>query len=208
MLIGVTGGIGTGKSEAAALLGSALEAPVYSADQLCRDQLVAGRPGYHRFVERFGPAFLERPDGPIDRAHLRRAVFADEALRRELEEILHPLVRQELQNARRTAGPKRCVVAEVPLLFECGWRDDFDFIVCVDAPRQLVIDRVRARDTVSAEEIERIMATQLPAEQKRSQADWLIENDGDRAALAAQVGRLAEFLRHRCGVAAKSQHGR
>jgi dephospho-CoA kinase len=80
--------------------------------------------------------------------------------------------------------------------------------VCVDAPRQLVIDRVRARDTVSAEEIERIMATQLPAEQKRSQADWLIENDGDRAALAAQVGRLAEFLRHRCGVAAKSQHGR
>ncbi len=208
MLIGVTGGIGTGKSEAAALLGRALEAPVYSADHLCRDQLAVGQPGYRRFVEHFEAAFLEEPEGPIDRVRLRRAVFADAALRRELEKILHPLVRRELHSVRHAVGPHRYAVAEVPLLFESGWRDDFDFIVCVDAPRQLVFDRVTARDGVPAEEIERIMATQLPAEQKRSQADWLIENDGDRAALAAQVGRLADFLQHRFGIAAKSQYGR
>ncbi|MCB2217282.1 dephospho-CoA kinase [Desulfofustis glycolicus] len=197
MLIGITGTIGTGKSSVATLLGSELEAPVFSADQLCRDQLVVGHPGYRLFVEHFGAAFLERPEGPIDRARLRRAIFADEAARRELEAILHPLVRRELLNAGRAAGRYRCVVAEVPLLFESGWHDDFDFIVCVDAPRELVFKRVTARDAVPADQIERIMAAQLPAEQKRSQADWLIINDGDRAALTAQVARLADFLRSR-----------
>jgi dephospho-CoA kinase len=200
MLIGITGTIGTGKSAVATLLGRELEAPVYSADQVCRDQLVVGQPGYRHFVEHFGATFLERPEGPIDRVRLRQAIFADEAVRRELEAILHPLVRRELLSAGRAAGGTRWVVAEVPLLFESGWHDDFDFTVCVDAPRQQVFKRVTARDSVPAEQIERIMAAQLPAEQKRSQADWLIINDGDRAALKAQVARLADFLRSRFGM--------
>jgi dephospho-CoA kinase len=208
MLIGITGGIGTGKSAVAESLARRLHAVLLNADQICRDLLDLGQPGYRHFVTRFGDQYLSAPGGTIDRARLRRALFADETMRRGVEEILHPLVRQEVLSAGRSAGRHRCVVAEVPLLFECGWREDFDFVVCVDAPRSVVIERVSTRDTVSQEDVERIIALQLPVEHKRRQADWLIENDADQAALEKQVAQLADFLREQCGGGPKSHQAR
>lgn len=204
MLIGVTGGIGTGKSAVTALLAGMLDAPELSADQLCRELLEPGQPGYRQFVRVFGAEFLEEPAGAIDRGRLRRELFTDDTLRRQLEAILHPLVRTALQEARVSSGSGRFVVAEVPLLFECGWQSDFDWVVCVDAPRSLAAERVAARDKVPPDEVYRVMAVQLPSEVKKKQADYCIDNTGDDAATEKQVTELASFLRSRFGIVAKS----
>lgn len=130
MLLGVTGTIGSGKSYVAARLGRLLGAPVLSADSICRELLEKDQPGYLAFLNQGGQAYLSQA-GDIDRPRLRDAAFQDQGLRRILEEILHPLVRQRLTQARASLAPDTCMVAEVPLLFESGWQSDFDYIVCV-----------------------------------------------------------------------------
>ncbi|BDD87531.1 dephospho-CoA kinase [Desulfofustis limnaeus] len=195
MLIGVTGSIGTGKSTVATLLAEQLSAPLLSADQICRDLLVPGQPGYREFVATCGRDFVVTEGARIDRTRLRTALFTDTALRRQLERILHPLVREVLRQAHVDAGPDGVVVAEVPLLFECGWQDDFDYVICVEAPPALVNQRVARRDGVPEAQIEQIRGVQLPAEKKRLGSDWVINNDGDRAALVTQVSELAKKIK-------------
>jgi dephospho-CoA kinase len=197
MLIGVTGSIGTGKSTVAILLAEQLSALLLSADQICRDLLVPGQPGYREFVATSGRDFVVSEGASLDRTRLRTALFADTTLRRKLERILHPLVREVLRQAHVDAGPDGVVVAEVPLLFECGWQDDFDFVVCVEAPPALVNKRVVRRDDVPETQIEQIRGAQLPAEKKRLGSDWVIDNDGDRANLVTQVSELAKKIKQK-----------
>lgn len=191
MLIGVTGGIGTGKSKVAEMLAQLLGATLVNADAVCRELLETGKPGYIQFVQRYGGTYLERPAGPIDRHRLRTALFADDCMRRDLENILHPMVRRILAQSCSSNSSNGSVVAEVPLLFESGWQDDFDVIVCVDAPQSTVTNRVVARDGVASAEVQRIIKLQLPQEKKKQMADWVINNDGSEDALKDQVTALA-----------------
>ena len=136
----MTGGIGSGKSRVASLLGRLLTGIVISADDVCRELLEAGREGYLQFVRSGGTQFLDG-DGVINRVKLREKIFADPALRDQLEAILHPLVLERIQAVAEDA-PDSFVIAEVPLLFERGWQDQFDTIIAVSAPQDVVVQRV------------------------------------------------------------------
>lgn len=194
MMIGITGGIGSGKSFVATLLGEMLQAPVYSSDDICRRLLQRGEAGYQQVIDTWGESYLN-DDGDIDRVLLRKAVFADQKVRRSLEAILHPLVRLELLAARNRGGRHSLQIAEVPLLFECGWQGDFDYIVCVTADPDLAVHRVAARDSVRPAEVEMIFAVQMDPLLKAERSDWVIDNSASLGQTKVQVQQLVAELR-------------
>lgn len=193
MLIGVTGSIGSGKSLVARLLGELLPAPVYISDEICRFQLQKGETGYNAFIGIWGNRFLSK-SGEIDRVVLRAAVFDDDDIRRQLEEILHPLVRQTLLDLKRESDPCSMHIAEVPLLFECGWQSDFDTTVCVVAKRQTVLRRVVQRDSVKQADVEKILNLQMDPEARAEQSDWVVDNNGSIDETTRQVAALVKPL--------------
>lgn len=193
MIVGVTGGIGSGKSRVASLLGRLLTGIVISADDVCRELLEAGREGYLQFVRSGGTQFLDG-DGVINRVKLREKIFADPALRDQLEAILHPLVLERIQAVAEDA-PDSFVIAEVPLLFERGWQDQFDTIIAVSAPQDVVVQRVVDRDRISREDVGKIIAVQMPMEEKNSRADHVIDNSADWQESEKQVVDLAARLK-------------
>lgn len=193
MIVGVTGGIGSGKSRVASLLGRLLTGIVISADDVCRELLEAGREGYLQFVRSGGTQFLDG-DGVINRVKLREKIFADPALRDQLEAILHPLVLERIQAVAEDA-PDSFVIAEVPLLFERGWQDQFDTIIAVSAPQDVVVKRVVDRDRISREDVGKIIAVQMPMEEKNSRADHVIDNSADWQESEKQVVDLAARLK-------------
>lgn len=193
MRVGVTGGIGSGKSRVASLLGRLLTGIVISADDVCRELLEAGREGYLQFVRSGGTQFLDG-DGVINRVKLREKIFADPALRDQLEAILHPLVLERIQAVAEDA-PDSFVIAEVPLLFERGWQDQFDTIIAVSAPQDVVVQRVVDRDRISREDVGKIIAVQMPMEEKNSRADHVIDNSADWQESEKQVVDLAARLK-------------
>jgi len=194
MLIGITGTIGSGKSLVAGLLGDLLEVPVYSSDEICRQLLEKGEAGYAAFVKAWGDKFLDET-GAIDRLMLRTAVFEDHSLRQQLESILHPLVRATLHEEQKLTDPGQILIAEVPLLFECGWHVDFDAIVSVITDRNKVLERVAARDHVKYEDIEKILGVQMDPALKAERSDWVINNSGDIAETQKQVRTLADTIK-------------
>lgn len=193
MIVGVTGGIGSGKSRVASLLGRLLGGIVISADDVCRELLEAGREGYLQFVRSGGTQFLDG-DGVINRVKLREKIFADPALRDQLEAILHPLVLERIQAAAEDA-PDSFVIAEVPLLFERGWQDQFDTIIAVSSPQDVVVQRVVDRDRISPEDVGKIIAVQMSMEEKNSRADHVIDNSADWQESEKQVVDLAARLK-------------
>lgn len=194
MLVGVTGSIGSGKSSVAKLLGKFLSARVFSADEICRQMLEVDQPAYLEFVKRWGTTFLGA-DKKIDRLLLREQVFLDLDIRESLESILHPMVRTKLLEEKLSTPSQRFMVAEVPLLYESGWEQDFDSIVCVACDTSHVIDRVKQRDKVSADEVEKIITSQMPASKKKKRADWVIDNNGGFSETEVQVTALADTLK-------------
>lgn len=194
MIIAVTGGMGAGKSTAAELLGKLLEYDVLDADILCRNLLQPHMPGWQGVRKKWGDRFFDL-SGNIDRPALRKALFADSVVRQGVERILHPLVRQEIM---RLAAEKRLrltgLVVEVPLLFEAGWQDDFDWIVVVYAGPECCVERIVRRDRVSPEAGRAAMSTQIPLEEKALRADSVIENSGPLALTILEVYHLARFL--------------
>ena len=189
VLIGLTGGIGSGKSAVARLLAS-LGAAVVDADAVARQVVEPGEPALARLVEAFGPEILH-PDGTLDRRALGRRVFRDEAARRTLESIVHPAIRartwEQIQSLM-AAGRYPAVVWDVPLLFEVGAEGLVDQVWVVTAPQAVRLERLRRRDPdLSVEELERRMAAQMPLEEKAARAHVVIDNGGDWDATRRQV---------------------
>lgn len=195
VVVGLTGNMAAGKSSVAELWRRA-GVPVVSADELAREAVVAGSPGLARVKALLGSEAVGE-DGTMDRAAVRRMVFADDGLRRALEAIVHPEVKR-LRDAwtamQRTAGA-RVVVWEIPLLFETGIEKEVDVVVLVDAP--VDARRRRAMETrgLEAQEADAMMAAQLSADRKRDRADFVVVNDGTRERLVARAaGVLGQIL--------------
>lgn len=194
MRVGLTGGLGAGKSTVAALLAKH-GAVVIDADVLAREVVRAGTPGFDAVVERFGPDVVGA-DGELDRARLAEIVFGDDAARDALNGIVHPLVAQRSAELMAGAAHGATVVYDVPLLVENDLRDGFDVVVVVEADIATRLRRLAERG-LSDEQAQARMAAQASDEQRRAVADEVVRNDGDRARLAADVERLWSRLQGR-----------
>jgi len=187
-LVGLTGGIGSGKSAVAAAF-AARGADVLDADDVAHAISRRGEPGHRAVVDALGRSFLT-DSGELDRAALRRRAFDDATFRRDLEQLLHPLIAARLDEAiAGLRGPYGLLV--VPLLLDRGGlRKRVARILVVDCPEQEQVRRVQLRSGITADEVRRIMAAQLPRAERLAQADDVIDNSGPLEALAPQVERL------------------
>ena len=199
LLIGLTGGIGSGKSTVARLL-ERRGAVVIDADQLAREAVAKGTPGFDRVVAAFGATVLT-PDGDLDRSALAARIFSDPAEKAALEAIVHPEVARrfgEMVESVRTSD--RVVVYVTPLLVELGLAPAFDVVVVVTASTHLRISRVASDRGLSPDDVRERMAAQATDEQRMEVADVLVDNDGSLADLEPQVDRLWGDLVARAGV--------
>ena len=185
--VGLTGGIGSGKSTVESLFRE-LGVPVLDADQVARELVEPGSETLTRIREHFGESVLT-PEGGLDRAALRRRVFADPGERRWLEQLLHPLIRERMA-AWSGSQESPYLILSIPLLFESGMRDLVDRVLVVECDPQIRIRRVCRRDAVSPQEVEAILQTQAGDEARRRLADDILENQGDLDSLRRQVERL------------------
>jgi dephospho-CoA kinase len=190
--VGLTGGIGSGKSEVSRRL-AALGAVIIDADVAARAVVAPGTPGLARVAEAFGTGVLG-PDGALDRERLGAIVFSDPAARARLNAIVHPLVREWMGAAERAAvdGARGdlVVVHDVPLLAEGGRAGDFDLVIVVDVPPELQLERlVRQRDMAPGQARARI-AAQASREQRLAAADIVIDNSGTLDDLDRRVGEV------------------
>ena len=192
MRVGLTGGIASGKSTVSAMLRE-LGAVVIDADQLARDVVAPGTPGLAAVVEEFGPGVLTET-GELDRPAVGRIVFADEAARKRLEAIVHPLVFEEITRLESDAPQGAVVVHDIPLLAESGRAESFDAVVVVDAPPELQLSRMVEDRGWSREDAESRMAAQASREDRLAIATHVIENEGTLEELRAQVDELAKRL--------------
>jgi dephospho-CoA kinase len=188
MLVGLTGGIGSGKSLVAELL-AAHGATIIDADVLAREAVAPGTPGLAAVRERFGTGVL-RPDGSLDRAALGKIVFGDPLARRDLEAIIHPAVRARAA-ALAAAAPEGAVVVQViPLLVETGQQGHFDQVVVVDVEPEVQLSRIVRRDGLSEAEARARLRAQASREARLAAAHVVLRNNGTRDDLAAAVDRL------------------
>jgi dephospho-CoA kinase len=188
LLVGLTGGIASGKSTVSRQL-AALGCRVIDADALAREVVEPGRPAWARIVEEFGREVL-RPDGQLDRKRLGGLVFADPARRRALEAVTHPAIlarRQEILAAWTAEGFDGVVVQDTPLLFEVGAAAHMDRVVVVHADRATQIRRLCDRDGLDRAEAERRVASQMPLDAKARLAHYVIDNAGTPPETEAQV---------------------
>jgi dephospho-CoA kinase len=197
--VGLTGGIGSGKSEVSRRL-AALGAVVLDADKAARAVVEPGTPGLARVAETFGPGVL-REDGSLDRAKLAEIVFADDAARTKLNAIVHPLVRAYMRSAEQAAiqasGDGAVIVHDVPLLAEGGRGNEFDLVIVVDVPPEVQVERLAAqRDTPESQARAR-MAAQATRDQRLAVADIVIDNSGTLAELDRRVSDVWAGLRDR-----------
>jgi dephospho-CoA kinase len=175
-MVGLTGGIGAGKSAVADRLAE-LGAVVIDADRLAREAVAAGTDGLAEVVAAFGPDVLS-PDGALDRSALARRVFGDEAARRRLEEIIHPRVRARTAELVAAAPPDAVVVNDVPLLVETGIAAAFEVVIVVLADEETRVARLVGDRGMTREEAYARIRAQASDEQRRAVADVVIVNDG------------------------------
>lgn len=189
VMIGLTGGIGSGKSTVAALL-AARGALVIDADAIARQVVEPGRPALGALAERFG-ADIVGPDGRLDRALLARRAFETAEARQDLDAITHPAIAEEFLRQVAAAPAGAVVVHDVPLLAESATlrADGYAGVVVVEAPLALRLDRL-ARRGVPRDDAERRVAQQASDEQRRALATWVLDNSGDLVALEAQIDDL------------------
>ncbi len=194
IVVGLTGNVGAGKSTVARLWRRA-GVPVVSADRLARTAVAPGSPALAQIEKLFGPGVIGS-DGFMDRAHVRRRVFRDPETRKQLEAIVHPVVkrlRDEWTEERR-AGGADLVVWEIPLLFETGAEDEVDVIVLVDAPPGLRRRRIMETRGLTAEAASAIMNAQLPTEVMHHRTDFVVENAGTREELDLRAAHILDAL--------------
>lgn len=194
-IIGLTGGIASGKSTVSALLRQA-GIPVIDADQVARQVQRPGSVALDKLAAAFGPAIIA-PDGSLNRQQLGQRVFDDPAARQELDRIVQPLIKdtiwQAVDNLRRQGVAN--VVLDVPLLFEAGYDTDCDLVVVVRVSPATELRRLMARNGYSRAAAQARIAAQLPLSVKVTKADVVIDNDGSREETRRQVAQLVEDLR-------------
>jgi dephospho-CoA kinase len=187
-VVGLTGGIGSGKSAVADLF-AAQEVAVIDTDAIAHELTAAGGGAMPAIRAGFGDA-VATPDGALDRAAMRAMVFADPASRKRLEAILHPLIRAESEQ-RIAAATSPYVILMVPLLVESGsYRERVQRVAVVDCAEETQIARVMGRNGLAREEVERILAAQATRAERLAAADDVIDNDGDIAALPPRIAQL------------------
>jgi dephospho-CoA kinase len=183
--VGLTGGIASGKSTVARLLVE-LGAVLIDGDALAREVVARGTPGLAQVVAEFGEQLLT-PEGDLDRASLGRIVFSDEAARRRLEAITHPLIFQRYADLEAAAPAGALVVHDIPLLAESGRADSFDEVIVVDATPELQLERMLRDRGWTREEAESRIAAQATREQRLAIATYVIDNTGSLEELRARV---------------------
>jgi dephospho-CoA kinase len=190
--LGLTGGIGSGKSTVARLLAQR-GAMLVDADAISRQLTTPGGLAMSLISDTFGPDFVT-PSGALDRGKMRALAYADAAARQQLEAIVHPLVAQESQKQALLAAAQgwRCIMFDIPLLVESTrWRRQLDMVLVVDCLPETQISRVMARDRLTRQDIERIMATQSNRQQRLAAADVVIFNQG--LSLDELTGQVAQI---------------
>lgn len=191
LAVGLTGGIGAGKSAALERFAE-LGAIVIDSDDLARRVVEAGSEGFDAVVRRFGAGVLGA-DGSIDRARLGSLVFADPAARADLEAIVHPLVRAGVRRVIATATPDDVVVNAVPLLVEAGLPDEYDRVIVIEAPLDLRLRRLKARGMSRDAALARV-AAQASDDERRAIAWKVIANDGTLTELRDRVDAVWQIL--------------
>jgi dephospho-CoA kinase len=186
-LIGVTGGIATGKSTVDRMLADH-GAIVIDADELAREAVRPGEPTLDEVATRFGRDVI-RPDGTLDRGRVGEIVFADAEARHDLERITHPRIMELMQEriAAALAGPAQVVAVDVPLLFESAREGMFEGVLLVYAPRDVQLRRLRDRNGLDGDAALQRLAAQLPIDEKRERATWIIDNSHGIDATARAV---------------------
>lgn len=187
LIVGLTGGIGAGKSTVADLFRTR-GVPVLDADAIARELVDKDKPALARLVAAFGREILD-DNGALKRAKLRALVFSDAARRKQLEALLHPLIREEMQARLKQLKAPYCIVC-IPLLVETGQTADVQRVLVIDAPDELRRRRVVARDGLSETEFNAILAAQAGREERLAAADDVIVNDGGHDALKQRVDEL------------------
>ncbi|WP_339883317.1 dephospho-CoA kinase [Vreelandella maris] len=195
MIIGLTGGIGSGKSTVARAF-ETLGAASVDADDVAREIVLPGEPALLAIKNRFGDQVIQQ-DGTLNRAALRDIIFKDPEQRQWLESVTHPKIRerllQHLAQLKTQGAPYVLLVS--PLLFESGQNALVNRAIVVDVPQALQLSRTQQRDGVSESQVHAILAAQLSREQRLAQADDVIDNSGDHASMMEQVVRLDQRYR-------------
>jgi dephospho-CoA kinase len=193
--VGLTGGIGAGKSEVSRRL-AAQGAVLIDADAIAREVVAPGTAGLAAVIAAFGDEVL-RPDGGLDRDRLGEIVFADPARLERLNRIVHPLVGQRMAELERAAGQDAIVVHDVPLLAENNLHSGYDLVVVVDTPEHVQLERLARQRRMSKEQAKARMAAQATREKRLAVADLVVDNSSSLAELDRQVGDLWTELRRR-----------
>lgn len=191
-VVGVTGGIGSGKSAVTDCF-HRLGVPVIDADQVARQVVEPGEPALKQIIELFGYDYLQ-VDGHLDRRRLRERVFQDDPSRKALEALLHPVIRQRMQQLLTQLDTDYAIFS-IPLLIETGQSDEVDRILVIDCPPSLQIERITQRDGISRQAAAAILASQCSREQRLAKADDIIDNSGTLEALCEQVPAFDRLYR-------------
>jgi dephospho-CoA kinase len=194
LMVGLTGGIGVGKSTVAALL-TQRGAVTIDADEIAREVVEPGTPTLAKLVERFGPEIL-RPDGSLDRAALAAVAFVDDVTRKELEAITHPAIGAEFLRRVAEAPRDAVVVHDVPLLVESKRGFEYAVVIVVEAPLETRLDRLEARG-VPRDDARRRIGLQATDADRRKVATWVVDNSGDLAHLEHQITDIWAELERR-----------
>jgi dephospho-CoA kinase len=203
IVVGLTGGIATGKSTVSALFEVA-GALIVDADRIAREVVRKDLPGWRAIVAHFGEGIL-MADGGIDRKLLAGIVFNDPSQRAALNRILHPLVRSEIGARCAVLARSRrgeVVIVDLPLLFEVGWQQGLDEVILVYAPAAVQLQRLLARDRLTREEARARLDSQMPIEKKKALATLIIDNSGSMEHTRLQVGEIYRRLKARAETAA------
>jgi dephospho-CoA kinase len=194
LAVGLTGGIGSGKSAVADLLVSR-GALLIDADQVARDVVAPGGPAYQPLIDRFGPGIVAA-DGAIDRPALASVAFADDAARADLNSITHPAIGVAMISALDAqAGTDRIVVLAIPLLTALHRETmKLDRVVVVDCPTDIALERLLSQRGMDRADAEARIRAQISREERKENADYVLDNSGDRASLEAGVADLWEWL--------------
>jgi len=185
--VGLTGGIGSGKSAVSDSF-ARHGIPILDTDIIARELVEPGQPALREIVELFGPDCLD-DQGRLNRPHLRRRVFADPEQRHRLEAVLHPRIRQTVRDRLAALSAPYCIVV-IPLLVEAGMRGPVQRILVVDVPVDTQMARVKARDRLDDTQVKQILAAQASREERLAVADDVLVNDGDLQQLELAVARL------------------